>query len=78
RPEHFSSYLKREEGMGKKGIIDGLLEGVEYKEGLLEELEEKLIRLVLERVRGNKTRAAKILGITKNTLKAKMERYGIR
>jgi len=44
---------------------------------VLEQVETPLIRLVLEQTGGNKSRAAELLGINRNTLHAKMKRYGL-
>ena len=44
----------------------------------LEEVEAGHIRRVLHATSGNQGRAAEILGVVPNTLKAKMDRYGIR
>jgi len=41
----------------------------------LEELEKDLIRQALEQVRGNKTRAAELLGLTRDTLRYRVEKY---
>ncbi|MCD6306403.1 MAG: sigma-54-dependent Fis family transcriptional regulator [Deltaproteobacteria bacterium] len=43
----------------------------------LEELEKKYIAFVLKRTRGKKTQAARILGINRKTLTAKVKKYGI-
>jgi transcriptional regulator with PAS, ATPase and Fis domain len=43
----------------------------------LEELEREYIRRVLRRVRGHKSRAARILGINRKTLLEKRKRYGL-
>ena len=50
-----------------------------WAEGLasLEEVEADHIRRVLHATGGNQGKAARILDIAPNTLKAKMERYGI-
>ena len=48
-------------------------------EGLsLERLERELIVQALERARGNKSQAARLLGLTRRTLYSRMERYGLR
>ena len=48
------------------------------EEGIdLELLEAELIRQSLERTGGNKTRAARLLGMTRRTLYSRMERHGI-
>jgi DNA-binding NtrC family response regulator len=43
----------------------------------LEELEKDLIRQALEQAQGNKTRAAGLLGLTRDTLRYRLEKYGI-
>jgi DNA-binding NtrC family response regulator len=48
-------------------------------EGLsLEVLERELIVQALERARGNKSQAARLLGLTRRTLYSRMERHGLR
>lgn len=44
----------------------------------LEEAEKKLILDALKASKGNKTKASRILGIHRNTLRRKLKRYGIR
>ena len=47
-------------------------------EGLnLEELEQHLIRSALEQTGGNKSRAARLLGLSRDTLRYRLEKYGI-
>ncbi len=43
----------------------------------LEAVEQRLIRQALERARGNKSKAAELLGLTRHTLLYRMEKYGI-
>ena len=42
----------------------------------LEELEKDLIRQALDRTQVNKTRAAELLGLTRDTLRYRIEKYG--
>jgi len=52
--------------------------GDQFPDGLtLEELEQRYIRRTIERERGNLSRAARSLGISRSTLWRKMARYGI-
>jgi DNA-binding NtrC family response regulator len=51
-------------GLGETGLVP------------LEEVEKRHIRRVLEACRGNKTQAAKVLGITRLTLRNKVTEYG--
>lgn len=44
---------------------------------LLAEVEPPLIEEVLRYTRGNQSRTAKILGMTRNTLRSKLNRYDI-
>jgi Fis family transcriptional regulator len=44
-------------------------------ECVLAEVEKTLIRVTLQSVQGNKTKAAEILGINRNTLKKKIDHY---
>jgi DNA-binding protein Fis len=41
----------------------------------LEQLEKDLIRQALEQTRGNKTRAAELLALTRDTLRYRIEKY---
>ena len=47
-------------------------EGVDF-----ESLEKSLIRQALERTEGNRTRAAQLLGLTRNTLLYRMQKFGL-
>jgi len=44
----------------------------------IEEMEKKLIRSVLEHTDGNRTRAAEVLGISREGLRTKMQRFGMK
>ncbi len=44
----------------------------------LEELERDLIRQALERHEGNRSQAARDLGLTRNTLLYRMQKHGLR
>ncbi len=62
---------------GREGASDIILNLPE--EGIsLEELERTLIRMALEKQKGNQTRAAEYLGITRPTLIYRMEKYGLK
>jgi len=51
---------------------------IEVVRAALEVLERELILQALERARGNKSRAARLLGLTRRTLYSRMERHGLR
>jgi DNA-binding NtrC family response regulator len=44
----------------------------------LNELERSLVTSALARARQNKTRAAKLLGLTRSQLYSRIEKYGLR
>jgi len=44
---------------------------------ILEAVEKPLIEDVLERTEGNQLKAARLLGINRNTIRAKIKRYSI-
>ena len=48
-----------------------------YFENIISRAERELIRQVLEKTNGKKVDAARTLGITRNTLRAKMNNYGL-
>lgn len=50
--------------------------GLLYK-SILEAVEKPLIEHTLEQTEGNQLKAAKILGINRNTIRAKIKRMGI-
>ncbi len=52
-------------------------EGKVYR-SILEQMEKPLIEWALKRTYGNQIKAAKILGINRNTFRAKMRKLGIR
>lgn len=51
-------------------------QGILYKY-ILEAIEKPLIEKVLERTFGNQLKAAKILGINRNTMRTKIKKLGI-
>ena len=44
---------------------------------VLQETERPLLKVIMSETKGNQTRAAKILGINRNTLRKKLARYGL-
>jgi DNA-binding NtrC family response regulator len=44
---------------------------------VLEEVEKTLIKKALARTRGNASQAARLLGISRNTLRYRMEKHGL-
>jgi nitrogen regulation protein NR(I) len=48
------------------------------QENLIEEMERLLIARALEKMNGNQLRTAKLLGITRNTLRSRIEKFGLK
>ena len=44
---------------------------------VIEQTEKPLLQVVMEQVEGNQTKAARILGINRNTLRKKLHLYGL-
>ena len=61
-------YFRKLDGEPPHGIYDMVIGNVE----------RSLIASVLERVGGNQTQAADMLGMNRNTLRTKLSKYGIR
>jgi len=71
-PEHLPS-LGRPEPPQPAGLPEIPDEGVS-----MEEMERRYIQAALEKAKGNKSRAAALLGMTRRTLYSRMERHGLR
>ena len=61
-------YFRRLDGEAPHGIYDMVINHVE----------RALIATVMQRVGGNQTQAADMLGMNRNTLRTKLTKYGIR
>src|SRR5579862_1233329 len=57
-------------------VIDRLLSS--GKASLIEDMERLLIGRALEKLNGNQLQTAKLLGITRNTLRSRIEKYGLK
>ncbi len=68
-PEHIS--LSESPGGAPEDVLQSLI-----GEKTLPEVEKTMIEMALERAGGNKSKAAKLLGITRRTLYGKLERFG--
>ena len=65
--------------MKLRGSMNGIekLDKGDIYDRVLEQIERPLIRITLEKTRGNQVRAADILGINRNTLRKKISELGI-
>lgn len=69
-PAHFAPHLGVEGPTGVRFVLPP--EGV-----VLEEVEKELIQQALDRTDGNKAGAAGLLGLTRDTLRYRLEKYAI-
>ena len=60
-----------------ESLVDMMVERGILLEEAVTEFEKKFIKCVLERLKGNQSRAAKVLGIHRNTLSRKVEEYDL-
>jgi DNA-binding NtrC family response regulator len=60
-----------------ESLIGQMVDGGIRLEEAVGEFEKKFIRRALERSKGNRSRAAKFLGIHRNTLSRKVDEYKI-
>lgn len=58
-----------------ESLVGQMVEGGIRLEEAVGEFEKKFIRRALERSKGNRSRAAKVLGIHRNTLSRKVDEY---
>lgn len=58
--------------------LDGMAPSKELYTEVLREVERPLLKIVLAKVKGNKVRAAEILGINRNTLTKKMREHDLK
>jgi transcriptional regulator with PAS, ATPase and Fis domain len=58
-----------------ESLIGQMVEGGIRLEEAVGEFEKKFIRRALEQSKGNRSRAAKVLGIHRNTLSRKVDEY---
>ena len=56
--------------------LEGHMPGDLYRM-VISEVEKPLLDIVMRKVRGNQTRAATLLGITRSTLRKKLHMYGL-
>ena len=69
QPEHLPSFIS-----GRQGDFQVFSDG----EPTLEELERRYLQFILRRTKGNRSEAARILGINRKTLGQKIQKYGLR
>jgi len=60
-----------------EGLVGEMVDGGIRMEEAVRELEGHFLRRILDRCQGNQSKAAKTLGIHRNTLRNKMRRCGL-
>jgi two-component system NtrC family response regulator len=65
--------------LGQASKQGGIIEGIRIpQEGIsLEKVEEALVRQALKMTNGNQTRAAKLLDISRDALRYRMQKFGL-
>jgi DNA-binding NtrC family response regulator len=74
RPEHLSPEM-RKTPLPRKA--DKLVPSVSEEGLVLDEVERKLIVEAMERASGNQSKAARLLGVSRDTLRYRLKKYGI-
>ena len=74
-PEHIPAYINDTMKDGKEYALDTAEDGKEYD--TLESLEKKHIILITRHTKGNISKAAEMLGVSRNTLYNKLKKYEI-
>lgn len=74
-PEHIPAYINDTMKDGKEYALDTAEDGKEYD--TLESLEKKHIMLITRHTKGNISKAAEMLGVSRNTLYNKLKKYEI-
>ncbi len=59
-----------------EAVVERLL--TSGKENLIDAMERLLIGRALEKMNGNQVRTARLLGITRNTLRSRIEKFGLK
>jgi DNA-binding NtrC family response regulator len=73
KAEHFPNYIIEGKDPRNAGMKSGMVGGLSLKP--LSEVEKEQIRYTLEQTEGNKSKAARILGISRQTLREKLRLY---
>jgi two-component system response regulator AtoC len=74
RPEHLTPELRRVEPLRPK---DRLVPPVEEQGLVLDDVERRLIAEAMERASGNQSKAARLLGVSRDTLRYRLKKHGM-
>jgi len=75
RPEHLTPELRRAAPSAKRS--DKLVPPVSEEGLVLEDVEKKLITEAMERASGNQSKAARLLGVSRDTLRYRLKKHGM-
>jgi transcriptional regulator with PAS, ATPase and Fis domain len=75
RPEHLTPELRRAAPQPKKG--DKLVPPITEEGLVLDDVERKLIAEAMERASGNQSKAARLLGVSRDTLRYRLKKHGM-
>ncbi|MFT3916375.1 MAG: sigma-54 dependent transcriptional regulator [Anaeromyxobacteraceae bacterium] len=75
RPEHLSPEMRRTPAPRK--AADKLVPSISEEGLVLDDVERKLIVEAMERAAGNQSKAARLLGVSRDTLRYRLKKYGI-
>jgi DNA-binding NtrC family response regulator len=80
-PEHISTSIIRTSTLAEKDELQTQDNSVQFDippHGLsLDALEKQLVTQALEKIKNNKTKAAKLLGLTRGTFRYRLQKYGL-
>ena len=77
RAEHLPDFLiASSEKICDRHLIDVMEEAASF-EDMIRDMEKRLLTLALEKAAGNKSEAARLLKMKRETLRDKVEKYGI-
>jgi two-component system response regulator AtoC len=74
RPEHLAAELRQ---AGAPPARERLVPGVEDQGLVLDDVERRLIAEAMERARGNQSKAARLLGVSRDTLRYRLKKHGM-
>jgi len=74
RPEHLSPELRRAQAQKPK---DKLVPPVQQEGLVLDDVERRLIAEAMERSSGNQSKAARLLGVSRDTLRYRLKKHGM-
>jgi two-component system, NtrC family, response regulator AtoC len=77
RPEHLAPELRTGAAQKKAEKTERLVPAVQEQGIVLEDVEKKLILEAMERANGNQSKAARLLGVSRDTLRYRLKKHAI-